>query len=59
MIVYKDMTFCDYYKKCAEKNCKRALTAEIGRKADSIRLPICHFIEKPPCFSTPPHKGGE
>ena len=50
MISYRDMTFCSFYKKCAEKDCARALTKEINGRARKFGLPICRFMGEPPCF---------
>ena len=51
MIHYMDMTYCGYYPACAHsRDCHRPLTPEVCDKADSERLPICQFAEKPHCF---------
>ena len=51
MICYRDMTFCPFWRKCKDSLvCGRAETPEIKKKAEEVRLPICHFAEKPECF---------
>ena len=51
MIVYKDMTFCPYWKNCARANeCHRPLTQEVVDGAKSIGLPIAQFAEVPECW---------
>ena len=51
MICYKDRTFCDFWKECANaKDCPVCLTEEVKRKAEAFGLPICHYSEKPECF---------
>ena len=51
MIVYKDMTFCPYWKTCAKADdCHRPLTQEVVDGAKSIGLPIAQFAEVPQCW---------
>ena len=62
MMCYRDMTFCTFYKNCADaKDCHRPLTPEVEKAADewfkSWRkgdddqgAPICMFSEKPECW---------
>lgn len=51
MICYKDMTFCTFYKDCANaKDCERKLTPEIDEAAKEFGLPLAKFVMKPPCF---------
>ena len=50
MICFRDMTFCSFYKECAETKCHRALTPEIKHAAERTGLGICQFAEKPECF---------
>jgi hypothetical protein len=47
MIHYKDKTFCSH--PCV-KECSRKLTKQIKEKAKSFGLPICSYIDRPPCF---------
>jgi len=50
VVCYRDMTFCDFYRECAEQDCPEALTEMVKEKAQEIGLPISHFLEKPDCF---------
>ena len=55
MMCYRDRTFCDFYKECADgKSCDRALTPEVQEGADKWwgkdGAPICIFVNKPECF---------
>ncbi len=53
MLTYRDMTFCDYYKKCMSgKKCPRAYTKEAEALAISFGLPVCRFMDKPDCFGS-------
>lgn len=56
MICYRDMTFCEFYKDCADADeCHRPLTDEVKRLADQWwgkeegGAPIAVFVEKPSC----------
>lgn len=50
MICYKDMTFCTFYKDCANAtDCERKLTPEIAEAADEFGLPISQFTAPPKC----------
>ena len=53
MICYKDMTFCPFYKDCANP-CFRSLTDEVWRTAKNWWKdddpPICQYMSKPDCF---------
>lgn len=51
MLCYKDMTFCPYWRECANgKTCIRAITDAVVADAARIGLGICQFTEKPECF---------
>ena len=51
MLVYRDRTFCDFYKDCAcGYNCNRALTDQVKKGAKKIGLPISLYANKPDCF---------
>lgn len=51
MLVFRDMTFCDYYKECAwGKDCGRALKEDIKKEAEKFGMPVCTFFGKPKCF---------
>jgi len=50
MICYRDMTFCSFYKECKKKDCGRAMTEEVVKKAGKIGIPVYQFMEKPECF---------
>lgn len=59
MICYRDMTFCNFYKKCSRaKNCHRPLTEEVLKQAKNwwgsfqttSEPPISVYLEKPDCF---------
>lgn len=57
VLCYRDMTFCTY-KKCSKfKECHRALTDEVQKRADDWwgkgknEAPICVFAEHPDCYS--------
>ena len=51
MLVYRDMTFCDYYKKCMSgKECPRAYTKEAEALSISFGLPVPRYVDKPDCF---------
>lgn len=51
MIYYKDKTFCPFFDECHfGKNCHRALTNEIWKRAQQVDLPIAQFVDKPDCF---------
>jgi len=53
MIVYKDMTFCNWWRGCRKgKTCVRALTPKTLLNARKSGLPICHYILPPECFNT-------
>jgi len=52
---YKDMTFCDFYKSCANAfDCQRKLTPEVRKVArkwwGKSNPPIAIFIDKPDCY---------
>jgi hypothetical protein len=50
MICYKDMTFCTFYKDCANAtDCERKLTPEIDEAAKEFGLPLAIFSGKPQC----------
>lgn len=50
MICYKDMTFCEFYKDCANaQDCERKLTPKIAEAAEEFGLPLAVFTEKPHC----------
>lgn len=52
MIGYRDMTFCEYWKKCKKgSKCKRALTKDVINNAKKSPFPIAQYKEKPECFS--------
>ena len=52
MIVYKDMTFCPFYRDCVNAlHCVRPLTPEVARKAKECDMVIAQFISKPPCWA--------
>ncbi len=51
MLCYKDMTFCEFDKECANGSCcDRALTPKIVHDADDFGLPVCLYANKPECF---------
>lgn len=55
MICYKDKTFCDYYKTCADGDtCHRALTKDVRKRARKWWgrgiIPISVYAEHPECF---------
>ncbi len=51
MLTYRDMTFCDYYKKCMSgKECPRAYTKEAEVLAISFGLTVSRYVDKPNCF---------
>jgi len=53
MICYKDVTFCNYWKECADASiCDRpALTKRVEKEAEKAGLPIASFGSvKPKCF---------
>jgi hypothetical protein len=51
MISYKDMTFCTFYKSCADGDkCFRACTPETIQQSVRFGLPISSFCSKPDCF---------
>ena len=55
MICYRDMTFCSFWRECAQDRhqqgaCGRALTPEVEKRAKEIGLPISRFMDKPDCF---------
>lgn len=53
VICYKDMTFCTFYKDCANAtDCERKLTPKIADAAEEFGLPIAQFVEKPQCHET-------
>lgn len=59
MICYKDMTFCPFWRDCADAaDCHRPLTDEVRAAAAKWwpggNAPIAQFVEKPSC-----HKGIE
>jgi len=50
MICYRDMTFCTFYKDCANAtDCERKLTPEIAEAAEEFGLPIAQFTAPPQC----------
>lgn len=50
MLCYQDKTFCALYTTCQSgKDCDRALTPEVQKKAEKSGLPICQ-MEKPDCY---------
>ena len=56
-MVYKDKTFCPYFKDCKkQKNCSRPLVDEVVKDAEGLGLYISVFSEKPSCHSK---KGGD
>jgi len=56
MVVYRDMTFCPFYAECDFGTaCRRALTAEVIRRAANAGLDIAQFTEMPECYQE--HKG--
>ena len=59
MISYRDMTFCKFYKTCADAaECPRPLTPEVRADADEWwgkgkdKAPICMYTQKPSCHKT-------
>ena len=53
MICYKDVTFCNYWRECADASiCNRpALTKQVEKEAEKAGLPIASFGPvKPDCF---------
>ena len=53
MICFRDMTFCDFYKKCKKSsNCERPLTDKVVKEANNWmkNAPICRYAEKPECY---------
>ena len=51
MLCYGDKTFCGYYFDCKDgAKCGRALTPNIQKQADNLRLPISQYAQKPKCF---------
>ena len=51
MMCFRDMTFCQFYEKCAAaEECGRAYTEEIREQVAMSGLPACLFVEKPGCF---------
>jgi len=50
---YKDMTFCPFYKDCADgDHCNQALTDSVKQAALLCGFPLSQFMHKPEC-----HKG--
>lgn len=51
MIGYRDMTFCEYWKKCKKGDkCNRALTKDVIYNSKKSPFPIAKYREKPKCF---------
>lgn len=51
MICWKDMTFCSFWRECANAaDCRRALTDDVVLDAQRHGLPVATFVEKPECF---------
>jgi hypothetical protein len=50
-LCYRDMTFCPYWRDCADAaECHRPLTDEVAEAAKRFGLPISQFSQKPPCW---------
>ncbi len=50
-LCYKDMTFCPFYRSCADgDHCYRALTETIKAEAEICGLPISQYMDRPPCY---------
>lgn len=51
MIVYKDMTFCEFHETCRHGNtCHRAFTREHRQNAQGANLIVSLFAERPECY---------
>ena len=51
MLCYKDITYCEYHKKCKKgAKCYRALTQNVKKGAERTGMLIAIFAEKPECF---------
>jgi hypothetical protein len=55
-MTYRDMTFCTFYKDCANAStCHRPLTDEVIERAKKWwggdDVPICQYCNKPDCHS--------
>ncbi len=51
MICYRDRTYCYFSKSCKDgKDCFRAFTEEVEKKAEQVGLPVSLFSKKPDCF---------
>ena len=51
MMCYKDKTFCQFYKECADGDtCPDALTPEVQRRAAELELYISLSDDRPECF---------
>ena len=51
MICYRDMTFCPFWRSCADgKDCSRALTDEVAAKAEEVGLGVCQWNGQPGCY---------
>lgn len=54
MMCFKDMTFCPFWRDCANaEGCDRKLTPQVYEAAErwwgGPEAPICEFVEKPDC----------
>lgn len=49
MLCYRDKTFCSFYKDC-KKECDRALTEDVKKKAKDFGLGVCQYVDKPECW---------
>lgn len=53
MLCYKEMTFCTFFKECADgQGCSRALTDEVREAAKRWMKdgPIAQWVKPPECF---------
>ena len=53
MVVYRDMTFCPFHAECDfGTGCRRAMTAEVIRRAAKANIDIAQFTDRPECYKT-------
>jgi len=50
MLCYRDRTYCPFTE-CKKTACVVRLTEDIIRDAQAFGLPICQYVDKPPCFN--------
>lgn len=51
MMCYRDRTYCDFYRDCADGgSCSRALTPGVQQMAEDAEMWVCRYTDRPSCY---------